>query len=157
MLGEARAKCPYACNGSGRTPLIRAIPNAHLSVEVKIPSVTHVIVVQKFDDWLYSGARSPKKSGGEAESAGFARYFISARFLLCHKARASDSRYIGVATQVIGIILAVQGASSVVALIWGSIAILRAEPVDPEEAERASMRSLSWPTMDGRHLGDGEK
>ena len=47
---------------------------------------------------------------------------------------------------MIGVILAAEGILSVAGLVWGFVAILRAEPIDPEEAERASMRSLSWPT-----------
>ena len=36
-------------------------PAAHLSVEVKSPSVTHMIVVHKVD-WLNGGAKSPKEA-----------------------------------------------------------------------------------------------
>ena len=37
-------------------------PAAHLSVEVKSPSVTHMIVVHMVDDWLNGGAKSPKEA-----------------------------------------------------------------------------------------------
>ena len=40
------------------------------------------------------------------------------------------------------VVLAIQGAASAVALIWGSVAMLTAEPIDPEEEERALMRSI---------------
>lgn len=37
-------------------------PAAHLSVEVKSPSVTHTLVARAVEDWLNGGARSPKEA-----------------------------------------------------------------------------------------------
>jgi hypothetical protein len=37
-------------------------PAAHLSVEVKSPSVTHTLVAHTIEDWLNGGARSPKEA-----------------------------------------------------------------------------------------------
>ena len=37
-------------------------PAAHLSVEVKSPSVTHTLVAHKVEEWLNGGARSPKEA-----------------------------------------------------------------------------------------------
>jgi hypothetical protein len=35
---------------------------AHLSVEVKSPSLTHTLVAHAVEDWLNGGARSPKEA-----------------------------------------------------------------------------------------------
>jgi hypothetical protein len=37
-------------------------PAAHLSVEVKSPSVTHTIVARAVEDWMNGGAKSPKEA-----------------------------------------------------------------------------------------------
>jgi hypothetical protein len=37
-------------------------PAAHLSVEVKSPSMTHTLVVHAVEDWLNGGAKSPKEA-----------------------------------------------------------------------------------------------
>ena len=37
-------------------------PAAHLSIEVKSPSVTHAIVARKIEEWLNGGAKSPKEA-----------------------------------------------------------------------------------------------
>jgi hypothetical protein len=37
-------------------------PAAHLSVEVKSPSVTHTLVAHAVEDWLNGGAKSPKEA-----------------------------------------------------------------------------------------------
>jgi hypothetical protein len=37
-------------------------PAAHLSVEVKSPSVTHTVVARAVRDWLDGGAKSPKEA-----------------------------------------------------------------------------------------------
>lgn len=37
-------------------------PAAHLSIEVRSPSVTHTLVARKVEDWLNGGARGPKEA-----------------------------------------------------------------------------------------------
>ena len=37
-------------------------PAAHLSVEVKSPSVMHTLVAHAVEDWLNGGAKSPKEA-----------------------------------------------------------------------------------------------
>jgi hypothetical protein len=35
---------------------------AHLAIEVKSPSVTHTVVVQRVEEWVSGGAKSPKEA-----------------------------------------------------------------------------------------------
>lgn len=35
---------------------------AHLSIEVKSPSVTHTVVARRIEEWLTGGAKSPKEA-----------------------------------------------------------------------------------------------
>ncbi len=37
-------------------------PSTPISVEVKNPSVTHIMLARKIDDWLSAGPRSPKEA-----------------------------------------------------------------------------------------------
>jgi hypothetical protein len=37
-------------------------PAAHLSIEVKSPSVSHTLVAHAVEDWLNGGAKSPKEA-----------------------------------------------------------------------------------------------
>jgi hypothetical protein len=47
---------------------------------------------------------------------------------------------------VVAVLAAVQAVAFVVATLWLVAALIRSRPVTREEQERASMRSLSWPT-----------
>jgi len=48
--------------------------------------------------------------------------------------------------KLIAVILAIPGTLFTAGLVWFFIVMLAAAPIDREEEERASMRSMSWPT-----------
>ena len=43
-------------------------PAARLRVQVTPPAVTHIVTVQKVEDWLRDGARSPREAKSEESS-----------------------------------------------------------------------------------------
>jgi hypothetical protein len=57
-LFEAAAMALRAFNAHGCPPG----PAARLHVQVTPPPVTHIVTVQKVEDWLKGGARSPREA-----------------------------------------------------------------------------------------------
>jgi hypothetical protein len=57
-LYEARVLAPKSFREHDCAPGLAA----HLAIEVKSPSVTHMTVVHKVGDWLNGGAKSPKEA-----------------------------------------------------------------------------------------------
>ena len=53
------------------------------------------------------------------------------------------------ATDIVGALDMLLAAIFTGASIYGLIAVIRSPRIDPEELERAKMRSCSWPTKDG--------
>ena len=52
-------------------------------------------------------------------------------------------------TDIVGALDVLLAAMFIGASIYGLIAVIRSPRIDPEELERAKMRSCSWPTKDG--------
>jgi len=52
-------------------------------------------------------------------------------------------------TDIVGALDMLLAAMFIAASIYGLIAVIRSPRIDPEELERAKMRSCSWPTKDG--------
>ena len=77
-LFEAAAMALRAFNTHGCPPG----PAARLRVQVTPPAVTHIVTVQKVEDWLKGGARSPREaksgeSSNTSRTAGASKRIIA--------------------------------------------------------------------------------